>query len=121
MEMHELAIAKGLVKTVLSKFDNEKMVRIIGIRVVAGGMYDYEEKWLQKYMDGFSEGTPLEGAYIKLEKKPVTFKCSKCGYEFPMDLKRDGVDCPGCGSEEYTMVSGREFYVENMEVQWKEN
>ncbi len=119
--MHELAIAKGLVKTVLSKFDNEKMVRVIGINVVAGGMYDYEEKWLQKYMDGFAEGTPLEGAYIKLEKRPIMFKCTDCGHEFLMDLKRDGTDCPNCGSEDYKMISGREFYVENMEVQWKNN
>ena len=118
--MHELSITKSLVKTVLSRFDSETMQSIRAVNLVMGGMNDYEEQWLQKYMDRLSEGTPLEGAVLHIKKVPVTFKCRKCGEVFPMDLKGTGsVACPGCKSLEYDMNTGREFFIESMEVEDK--
>ncbi len=118
--MHELSITKSLVKTVLSRFDDKTMKAVKSVTLVLGGMYDYEEKWLQRYMDELSVGTPLEGAGLCVKKVPVTFKCRRCGFIFPMDLKGSGsVACRQCGSLEYDMHTGREFYVESMEVEDK--
>lgn len=116
--MHELAITKSLVKTVLAHFDPETMKAVKTVNLVMGGMNDYEEKWLEKYMNELAAGTPLEGAALHVKKIPVSFKCRKCDCVFPMELKGKGsVDCPECGSLEYDMYTGREFYVENMEVE----
>lgn len=116
--MHELAITRSLVKTVLSHFDNETMRSVKTVNVVIGGMNDFEEAWLQKYLDELSIATPLEGAKLKVKKLPISFKCRKCGGVFEMDLKGCGsVACPGCESLEYDMHTGREFFVENIEVE----
>lgn len=118
--MHELSITRSLVKTILSHYDAETMKAIKSVKLVMGGMNDYEEKWLQKYMNELAAGTPLEGASLHIQKIPVTFKCRKCGNVFPMDLKGSGsVACKECGSLEYDMHTGREFFVESMEVENK--
>ena len=114
--MHELAITKSLMKTVLSAYRPE-MGKILAVNVVMGQMYDYEEEWMQKFLDGMSGGTPLEGTRLHITKMPVRFKCRSCGHVFPMELKADdNVGCPECGSLDYDMVNGREFYIENMTV-----
>lgn len=116
--MHELSITRSLVKTVLSHFDEKTMKSIKAVNVVIGGMNDFEEAWLQKYMDELAVETPLEGAKLKVKKLPISFKCRKCETIFEMDLKGSGsVACPGCESLEYDMYTGREFYVENIEVE----
>lgn len=118
--MHELSITKSLVKTVLSRFNAETMKSIRAVNLVIGGMNDYEEAWLQKYMDELAVGTPLQGARLRIKKLPITFKCRKCEEIFPMDLKGTGsVACPSCQCLEYDMHTGREFFVENMEVEDK--
>ncbi|MGN0166301.1 MAG: hydrogenase maturation nickel metallochaperone HypA [Lachnospiraceae bacterium] len=117
--MHELSITKSLVKTVLTRFDENTMKCIRAVNLVMGGMNDYEEAWLQKYMDELAKGTPLEGAKLNITKLPISFRCRKCGEIFPMDLSGSDVACPGCGSLEYDMHTGREFYVENMEIEEK--
>ncbi len=115
--MHELSITKSLVKTVLSHFDDKTMKSIETVNVVIGGMNDFEESWLQKYMDELAAGTPLEGAKLRIKKLPISFKCRNCNNIFEMDLKGSGsVACPGCKSLEYDMYTGKEFYVENIEV-----
>lgn len=118
--MHELSITKNLVKTVLAHFEPETMQSVKAVNLVMGGMNDYEEEWLQKYMNELAVGTPLQGAKLHIKKFPVTFRCRSCGNIFPMDLKGTGsVACEACGSYEYDMYTGREFFVENMEVEYK--
>lgn len=120
--MHELAITKYIVDTVLQSFDERTMEKIEKINLVMGGMRDYESEWLQKYFDGLTEDTPLEGAKLELRIIPVSFKCRKCGHIFPMDLKAEGdVGCPGCGSYEYDMYTGREFMIESIEAVMRED
>ncbi len=119
--MHELSIVKSLARAALSEFDPEKMEKILTLTVVMGAMRDYEEEWLKKYLADVAKDTPLEGVRLKLEKLPVTFKCRKCGHIFPMELSGDSdVGCPGCGSYEYDMQTGKEFYISQMTVQEKD-
>jgi hydrogenase nickel incorporation protein HypA/HybF len=118
--MHELSVTKGLIKTIMDRFDSTTMDKVLEVKLVMGGMYDYEEKWLQRYMHDLSEGTPLEDATLKIEKKPISFKCRSCENIFEMELHGKGdVGCPNCGSYEYDMYTGREFYITSMEVLWK--
>jgi Zn finger protein HypA/HybF involved in hydrogenase expression len=47
----------------------------------------------------------------------VVMKCDDCGASFNVDLKQTAaLACPECGGEKYKMVSGREYYITNMEA-----
>ena len=111
--MHELSIVKNLVRTVLSRYSPAENERIVAVKVVMGEMHDYEEEWLTKYFVQLTKDTVLESAALKVERLPVKLRCRACGREF--GGKED--TCPGCGSCDFEIINGREFYVKELEVE----
>ena len=61
------------------------------------------------------EPTAAEQAKLSIEVLPSVFRCPDCGFSGRPDRGR--ACCPICGGERIRMVSGREFYVENLTVE----
>jgi len=48
---------------------------------------------------------------------PVIFRCEVCGETFPVKIREiKDVVCPACGGEKAIFVSGREFFIKEIEV-----
>jgi hydrogenase nickel incorporation protein HypA/HybF len=61
--------------------------------------------------------TPAEGAKLKIKRVPVIMRCDACGGTIQFDTKEiTETRCPNCGSKEYSLVSGKEYYIDKMEV-----
>jgi len=44
-------------------------------------------------------------------------KCEDCGVSYEVNLKENKkLLCPECGSEKNTLISGREYFIKNMEA-----
>lgn len=115
--MHEMSIMTRVLNLALDKLKEEKLEKIISITLVVGEMQDYEEKWLQHYFSYLTPDTPADGARLVVEKLPIRFKCKDCGHEFTYDPHgTDDCSCPACKGFSYDMISGREFFVKNMEA-----
>lgn len=114
--MHELSVVKGIINTVLQSLPEDFSGKVSIIHLTIGQMLDYEEEWLERYLKDLAAGTCLEGASLKITKKPVRFRCRSCQRIYPAS-KGFKQACPECGSEEFKIETGREFYIDSVECQ----
>ena len=53
-----------------------------------------------------------------IERIPVVFRCTSCRTDFEVDVRKmKDILCPECGKKDFTLVSGREYYIKDMEAQ----
>jgi hydrogenase nickel incorporation protein HypA/HybF len=115
--MHELAVTESLLQVVLSHAGEGGAGKVVSVSVRIGELSDLVNDWMQRYFDYLSRGTIAEGARIHIERIAATFRCDACGDVFPADPRtREAIRCPRCASEAMTLVSGRECFVQQIEV-----
>ncbi|PKN34811.1 MAG: hydrogenase maturation nickel metallochaperone HypA [Deltaproteobacteria bacterium HGW-Deltaproteobacteria-19] len=115
--MHELPVMESVLKIVLGHAERNRVRKIVAIHLKVGELSDLIEDWMQRYFDYVSKGTLAEGAVLKIQKIPVRFRCSGCSSEFTADVRKEAeIRCPECGADRPTLISGREYFIENMEV-----
>jgi hydrogenase nickel insertion protein HypA len=95
--VHEFDVVKSLIDELLPKLQEQKVKRVTEIRFRRGSTFS-EEALLQAF-SVLSQGTPLEGADVKVEMVETRFKC-QCGHEQTVtadDLIGHMFVCPQCG------------------------
>lgn len=115
--MHELSVTESLLQVVLRHAGEGGAGKVVSVSVQIGELSDLVSDWLQRYFDYLSQGTIAEGARIRIERIPATFRCDACGDVFPADPRtREAIRCPRCASEAMTLLTGRECFVQQIEV-----
>jgi len=115
--MHELSVTESLLQVVLRHAGEGGAAKVVSVSVRIGELSDLVNEWMQRYFDYLSRGTIAEGATIRIERIPATFRCDACGDVFPADPRtREAIHCPRCASDAMTLVTGRECYVQQIEV-----
>jgi len=115
--VHELPVIKSVLDICVKHAEANGAHQILSIELKVGKMSDLEPEWMQRYFDFVSKGTLAEGAKLEIERIPVVLRCQGCAEEFEVDLHRqDEIACSACGGANYSMISGREYYIKNMEV-----
>ncbi len=116
--MHELPITESILKIVLKHAAMNKVQKIVTIHLRVGKLSDLEDEWIQRYFDYLSKGSVAEEAKLKIERTPIVVQCNTCStsYEVEMTHMADAV-CPDCGEKDGKLISGREYYIKDMEVQ----
>ena len=113
--MHELALTEGILEIVRAEAEKNGFSRVLEITLRVGAFSGVVPDCLREFFPIASKGTPAEGASLVIEPVPAVFRCLLCGFEGP--LPRHSAVCPDCGGEAIRMVSGREFFVENLKVE----
>ena len=113
--MHELSIAQSLIGLVESEAKKEGFARVLEIRLRMGEFSGIIPDCLREFFPIAAAGTRAEGAALVIETVPASFRCLACGYEGA--IERRAAACPVCGSTAIRMISGREFFVENLKVE----
>ena len=120
--MHELPITESILKIVLKHAEMNHLRKIMAVHLRIGKLSDLEDEWIQRYFDYLSRDTIAAGAVLKIERSPVVIQCASCGenYEIEADRRLPGkmheTLCPSCGGKGGTIVSGREYYIKEMEA-----
>lgn len=115
--MHELAVVQSMLDVVLEHARQGKAQRVQSIVLKIGELRDLVDEYIQSYFDYLSKDTLAAGANLKIERLPVVFLCEDCGNRFPVRLQEVvRIACPRCGGEKVNLVSGREFYIDHLEV-----
>jgi len=113
--MHELAITQSMLDLALKYAERAGAQRITRINLVVGEISGIVDESVQFYFDIMSRDTLAEGAQLSFKRRPARFRCSACGREFSL---RDGNwICPACQGLGGEVISGREFYMESIEVE----
>ena len=117
VQMHELPVTEKILAVALRHAEGKGVTRIVRIHLRVGELSELEPEWLQRYFDHLSRGTLAENARLVIETAPIRLRCGSCGHAF--EISKDALEaiaCPACGDRSCTLVSGREYFVKNMEV-----
>ena len=113
--MHELSIAASIVESVTESAAAYPGARVKQVRLRVGALASVVEDSLQFCWELASEGTPLAGAALVINKLPVVVHCEACG----VDAEIEGVQsfrCPRCGEIAADLRQGRELEIESIEI-----
>jgi hydrogenase nickel incorporation protein HypA/HybF len=116
--MHELPVTQSILDVVIRHARMNQVKKVHAINLAIGEMSDLQDEWIQKYFDYISKGTLAEGARLVIERLPVVFRCRSCAGDFQVDIRKmKEVVCPSCGKNDLDLVSGREYYIRDMEAE----
>jgi len=113
--MHELPVTEQLLNIVLEHANQADAERVLKINVVIGDLTHFNGESIQFYLDILSKGTKAERASLLISRVPARVRCKSCGNEFT-PKETDWV-CPRCSGFIDEVISGRECYVESIEVE----
>jgi hydrogenase nickel incorporation protein HypA/HybF len=111
--MHELMVTESILEITLRHAEKAGDVRVTDLYLVIGELSSVIDDSVQFYWDFVSEGTVAEGAKLHFRRIPAEFACKSCGHKYPLT---DDLACPNCASNDSSIVAGREFSLEAMEV-----
>ena len=112
--MHEYHIVEGVVKQILEKAKTSNAKKITSVTLILGELSGLQEESIRIYFDNLAEENILKGA--KLIIKPVKSKleCQDCGEIF--EHEKSKFNCPKCNGLGVLTDSGKEFYIDNIEI-----
>ena len=113
--MHELVIVEGIMKAAIPDAEKHGAKKILAIRLKIGELSGVVPSCIQEYFSLISKGTMAEAAKIEIEKIPITIRCNECGYEG--EIGRMRIRCPKCESSQIRILSGKEYFVDSLEVE----
>jgi hydrogenase nickel incorporation protein HypA/HybF len=115
--MHEFSITEQILKITLEHARRARADRVLRVNLIVGDLTGFAGESIQFYFDLLSRGTEAEKASLSMTRVPTRARCQACRGEFTPD--RMAWACPQCGGSVEEIVSGREFYVESIEVDSK--
>ena len=113
--MHEASITESMLSLALEKAAEAQAKKITRINLIVGELSGVVGDCVQFYFDHISKNTIAEGAALNFETKPTQIRCRKCERVF-IPANSDW-SCPGCHENSPEIVSGRECYMESIEVE----
>ena len=113
--MHEYSITESMLSLALEKAREADAVRIIRINLVTGELSGVVAECIRYYFDFLCKDTIAGGAELAIEVKPTVLRCHTCEADFsPAD---GNWTCPTCKGIALDIISGRECYMESIEVE----
>jgi len=112
--MHELAITQSMLDLVLEQAKKAEAKEVGKINLVIGEMTGVVEQCIQFYFNLLSQETIAEGAALHFTIVPTRARCRVC--DKPFELKEFDWSCPYCQGNSMEIISGKELFVESIEV-----
>lgn len=113
--MHELSIAMSIFESVKRHLPADKNIQVKKILLRAGKLTAIYPPALETCMSMVSRNTPLENAELIIKEAPIRVRCRSCNSE--SDLEQPPFICGICGGDQVDIISGRELFVESIEVE----
>jgi hydrogenase nickel incorporation protein HypA/HybF len=114
-KVHELAITQNILDIVLDEAKKAQADKVTRINLVIGELSGVVSDCVLFYFDFLKKGNAAEEATIDFRAVPVELRCRDCQTDFKPQ-KDASWACPNCQSTNFDLVSGRECYVESIEV-----
>ena len=113
--MHELGVLLEVVEQVSKVAAENEVTRIGKLVLQVGELSSMIPKYMQKIYPAAVDGTILEGSELEIEIILGNGMCKQCSSVYNL-LEERGI-CPQCGSKEFEMLSGKEFFIKEIQVE----
>ena len=113
--MHELAVTQGILNFAIEEATRREAKKITDIRIALGSLSGIVAECVETYFPLVAENTMAEGAKLTFRRIPATVRCMDCNAE--SELPDFRLRCPECASRRVELKSGREAYIESMEIE----
>ena len=113
--MHELSITQGFLSIALEQAKAAQAKKITKIQLTIGELSGIVDDCVQFYFDLLSEGTIAAKASLSFDRPPTKLRCRNCATTFSPDNLNWA--CPNCQEQKVEIVSGRECYIESIEIE----
>ncbi len=112
--MHEMGIAIRVLEIVEESLPGAAEIQVERINLTVGKLTAVVPDSLKMCWEVASEGTPVEGAELVFTEIPVKLTCRACGED--SEIEDLPFICAACDSPDTAVVSGRELFVESVEI-----
>ena len=112
--MHEFSLVDAILSTVNESAAEAGATRVLSIDIVVGDLAQVVDEAMDFAFEALSEGTLSEGAELNIQHVPPRSRCTDCGAEFEHGVYTRR--CPECDSPFTELLSGREMYIDHIEV-----
>ena len=113
--MHELPVTISILSIVVKHAKTAQASKVNQVNLTIGELSGIVPEYIQQQFEFLSKDTIAAGASLLIHQPPIKLRCRNCDTVFPPD-NRNWV-CPNCTEENIEIVSGRECYVESIEVE----
>lgn len=116
--MHEYPVTLEIIRLAEQAARQQGADSVGLISLVIGDLSGYVGDSVRMYFDIISKGTLCEGCELEIKRIETKLKCDSCGKLFKR--KPYSFDCPFCGGEGLPTDTGKEFYIDYIEVKKSE-
>ncbi len=113
--MHELALTEKLLKLVLTEAESHQARKITNVKICIGELTGIIEDCVAYYFMLSARNTIAAGTKLEFVNCKAKLFCPNCKQEFEKN-PRD-FNCPTCGGLSRLTETGRECFVESIEVE----
>jgi len=113
--VHELSIAEAVVGIACEHASGR---RVTAVELRVGHLRQVVPSALEFAFELVAQGTPAEGAELRMEEVPAAGDCRSCGAETP--LPEFPLVCRQCGGFDVEVTRGEELLVESLELEEEE-
>jgi hydrogenase nickel incorporation protein HypA/HybF len=113
--MHELALTEKMLRLILTEAENHQAEKITKINICLGELSGIIEDCVAYYFQLLARDTIAAGAELEFSLSTTRLFCPNCELEFEK-TSRD-FNCRVCGGLSRLTGSGREWFIESIEVE----
>ena len=113
--MHEQSIVESLLTLAIDHAEKAEAKKIVRIYLVVGELSGVLDEAVEFYFSFLSRDTIAADASLFFSHIPAQLRCRNCDTIFTPE-KMD-FHCPNCNKQEVEIVSGRELYIDSLEVE----
>jgi hydrogenase nickel incorporation protein HypA/HybF len=113
--VHELSIVCSVVESVQEAIRERRVERVEAVNLRVGALSGVLEDALLFSYEIATQGTPLEGSVLRIERVPVRVYCAGCEQESEL-ASVQSFRCPRCQELTADIRSGRELEIKSIEI-----
>lgn len=115
VKMHETALMQELITTVMQAVERYNVTRVNRVVLSVGKISNVLPEALLFAFEALTGEGIMKGAGLEIEYLPIIARCRACGCEY--QAEGFPIVCPGCQSKNFTIISGDEVYIKNIECE----
>jgi len=116
--MHELTIAAALFDVVSRQAQRFQGEQVVGVTMSIGGWQALEPGAVQACFALLAEGTPIAGAVLTIDRRPVAIFCRDCDAERVADA---AFVCATCGNHVVRFLASPGMTVDKITLRSRED